>query len=70
MELVGGQIEHPPYFNDDYMLYKQGKLFLNPAPGLGIKFDPKKATFVMEVTTKTKFPHPILQAKDGSVHGW
>jgi L-alanine-DL-glutamate epimerase-like enolase superfamily enzyme len=70
MELVGGQIEHPPYFNDDYMLYKDGKLYLNPAPGLGIKFDPKKATFVMEVTTKTKFPHPILQAKDGSVHGW
>src|SRR5688572_16158986 len=70
MELVGGQIEHPPYFNDDYILYKDGKLFLNPAPGLGIKFDPKKAAFVMEVTTKTKFPHPILQAKDGSVHGW
>jgi L-alanine-DL-glutamate epimerase-like enolase superfamily enzyme len=70
MELVGGEIEHPAYFNDDYMLYKNGKLYLNPAPGLGIKFDPKKATFVMEVTTKTKFPHPILQAKDGSVHGW
>ncbi len=70
MELVGGQIEHPPYFNDDYILYKDGKMFLNPAPGLGIKFDPKKAAFVMEVTTKTKFPHPILQAKDGSVHGW
>ena len=70
MELAGGQIEHPPYFNDDYILYKDGKLYLNPAPGLGIKFDPKKAAFVMEVTTKTKFPHPILQAKDGSVHGW
>jgi galactonate dehydratase len=70
MELVGGQIEHPPYFNDDYMLFKDGKLFLNPAPGLGIKFDPKKATFIMEVIAKTKYPHPILQAKDGSVHGW
>ena len=70
MELVGGQIEHPAYFNEDYMLYKNGKLFLNPAPGLGIKFDPKKATFVMEVVEKTKFPHPILYAKDGSIHGW
>jgi hypothetical protein len=37
---------------------------------LGIKFDPKKATFIMEVAVKTKFPHPILQAKDGSVNGW
>lgn len=70
MELAGGVFEKPPYFNEDYMLFKDGKVFLNPAPGLGVKFDPKKATFVMEVVTKTKFPHPILQSKDGAVHGW
>ncbi|CAN5365407.1 galactonate dehydratase [soil metagenome] len=70
MELGGGEIEKPAYFNDDYMLFSNGKLHLNPSPGLGVKFDPKKATFIMEVVTKTKFPHPILQGKDGSVHGW
>jgi L-alanine-DL-glutamate epimerase-like enolase superfamily enzyme len=70
MELVGGQVEKPAYFNDDYVRYEAGKLYLNPSPGLGVTFDPKKATFVMEVVTKTKFPHPILQSKDGAIHGW
>ena len=70
MELVGGEIEKPAYFNEDYLLFNDGKLLLNPAPGLGVKFDPKKATFIMEVVTKTKFPHPILHGKDGSIHGW
>ncbi len=70
MELAGGEIERPAYFNEDYLLFNNGKLFLNQNPGLGVKFDPKKATFIMEVVTKTKFPHPILQGKDGSVHGW
>lgn len=70
IELAGGQFEKPPYFNDDYMLFKDGKIFINPAPGLGVKFDPKKATFVMEVDTKTKYPHPYLQSKDGAIHGW
>jgi galactonate dehydratase len=70
IELAGGQFEKPPYFNDDYMLFKDGKIFMNPAPGLGVKFDSKKATFVMEVDTKTKYPHPYLQSKDGAIHGW
>lgn len=70
MELGGGEPERPPYFNEDYLLFKNGKLYLNPAPGLGVKFDPKKATFVMEVTEKTKFPHPILKSPDGAIHNW
>ena len=70
MELGGGQPERPAYFNEDYLLFKNGKLYLNPAPGLGVKFDPKKATFVMEVTTKTKFPHPFLKSPDGAIHAW
>jgi galactonate dehydratase len=70
MELAGGEPERPAYFNDDYLLFDKGKLHLNPAPGLGVKFDPKKATFVMEIAEKTKFPHPILHAPDGSIHNW
>lgn len=70
MELGGGQPEMPAYFNEDYLLFKNGKLYLNPAPGLGVKFDPKKATFVMEVTAKTKFPHPVLRSPDGAIHNW
>jgi L-alanine-DL-glutamate epimerase-like enolase superfamily enzyme len=70
MELGGGVPERPAYFNEDYLLFKDGKLYLNPAPGLGVKFDPKKATFVMEVNTKPKFPHPILRSPDGAIHNW
>jgi L-alanine-DL-glutamate epimerase-like enolase superfamily enzyme len=70
MELGGGEPERPAYFNEDYLLFKNGKLYLNPAPGLGVKFDPKKVTFVMEVTSKTKFPHPYLQSPDGAIHNW
>ena len=70
MELGGGEPERPPYFNEDFINFKNGKLYLNDQPGLGVKFDPKKATFVMEVKEKTKFPHPILKAPDGSIHNW
>lgn len=70
MELGGGAPERPAYFNEDYLLFKNGKLYLNPAPGLGVKFDRKKADFVMEVTAKTKFPHPVLRSPDGAIHNW
>lgn len=70
IELAGGNFERPAYFNDDYMLFNNGKIFLNSKPGLGVKFDPRKATFVLEITANTKFPHPILKAPDGSIHNW
>ncbi|QHT69162.1 mandelate racemase/muconate lactonizing enzyme family protein [Rhodocytophaga rosea] len=70
VELAGGEPEKPAYFNEDYLNFKNGKLYLNPAPGLGVKFDPKKATFVMEITANTKYPHPILKSPDGSIHNW
>ncbi len=70
MELAGGEPERPAYFNEDLLNFKNGKLYLNPKPGLGVTFDPKKATFIMEVKENTKFPHPILRAPDGSIHNW
>ncbi|MEP7110313.1 MAG: mandelate racemase/muconate lactonizing enzyme family protein [Ferruginibacter sp.] len=70
MELAGGEPERPAYFNEDYLLFKNGKLYLNPAPGLGVKFDSRKADLILEVTAKTKFPHPILQSPDGAIHNW
>jgi galactonate dehydratase len=70
MELAGGAPERPAYFNEDYLDFRKGKLYLNPKPGLGVQFDPKKATFVMEITAKTKFPHPVLRSPDGAIHNW
>ncbi len=70
MELGGGEPERPAYFNEDLVNFKNGKLYLNPNPGLGVTFDSKKATFVLEVAEKTKFPHPILKSPDGAIHNW
>lgn len=70
MEIAGGEVERPTYFNDDYVNFSKGKLYLNPEPGLGVKFNPKKADFIMEITQKTKFPHPVLKSPDGAIHNW
>lgn len=70
MELAGGEVEKPAYFNEDYLRFSNGKLYLNPEPGLGVKFNPKKADFIMEITENTKFPHPILKSPDGAIHNW
>lgn len=70
VELAGGMPEKPAYFNEDMVDFRKGKLYLNPAPGLGVKFDSSKAGFIMEITENTKFPHPILKSPDGSIHNW
>jgi len=70
MELGGGEPERPAYFNEDYIDFRDGKLYLNPAPGLGVAFDPDKAELVMEVTENTPFPHPYLRSPDGAIHNW
>lgn len=70
MELAGGEPERPAYFNNDFVNFKGGKLYLNPAPGLGVRFDPKKAEFLMEITENTKYPHPVLHSPDGAIHNW
>jgi galactonate dehydratase len=70
IELAGGAPEKPAYFNEDLVDFRNGKLYLNSKPGLGVKFDPKKADFIMEITANTKYPHPYLVSPDGSIHNW
>lgn len=70
MELAGGVLERPAYFQKDYMLFEKGRLYLNPAPGLGVEFYPEKADLLMEITENTKYPHPTLEAPDGSLRNW
>jgi galactonate dehydratase len=70
VELAGGVPERPAYFNEDIVDFRNGKLYLNSRPGLGVKFDNNKAGFIMEITANTKFPHPILKSPDGSIHNW
>ena len=82
MELAGGAPEKPAYFNEDLVDFRNGKIYLNSRPGLGVKFEPKKAIFhllkenekkadfIMEITANTKYPHPYLLSPDGSIHNW
>lgn len=70
IELAGGEPEYPAYFNENLVDFRNGKLYLNSRPGLGVQFNPRKATFIMEITENTRFPHPILQSPDGSIHNW
>lgn len=70
MELAGGAPETPAYFNEDLVTFREGKLWLNPKPGLGVEFDPEQADFVTEITERTEFPHPYLQSPDGAIHNW
>ncbi len=70
IELAGGEPERPAYYNDDFIDFREGKVYLNPNPGLGVSFDPEKADFLFEVTQNTKNPHPILKSPDGAIHNW
>lgn len=70
MEITGSRPEVPAYFNDDLLDFRNGKLWLNPRPGLGVDFDPEQATFLMEITERTEFPHPYLQSPGGAIHNW
>ena len=60
---AGCNIENP-------LNFRNGKPYLNPKRGWGVNFDAKKATFVIEITSNTKFPHPILNSPDGAIHNW
>jgi len=70
IELAGGAPEKPAYFNQDLVDFRNGKLYLNERPGLGVKFDPSKADFIMEIKSNTKYPHPYLKSPDGAIHNW
>jgi L-alanine-DL-glutamate epimerase-like enolase superfamily enzyme len=70
IEVTGSRPEVPAYFNEDLLDFRNGKLWLNPRPGLGVEFDPERATFLMEITERTEFPHPYLQSPDGAIHNW
>ena len=70
MEVAGGTPERPPYFNEDLVNFKNGRLYLNNKPGLGVKFNPGKAEFVTEIKERNQFKHPLLARPDGSVNNW
>ena len=69
MELAGlykpDGVEYLPKVVD----YKDGKLWPNERPGLGVEFDATKLKLVAEFTER-KLPIKIFRRADGSLTNW
>ena len=71
MELLGGVPEKPADFNEDYVGFRNGKLYLkNKILQIGITFSKKTMTPALEVKEKAAVPHPLLYRPDGSINNW
>lgn len=58
------------YLNEDYVTFKNGKLYPNARPGLGVEFNPKKVELVNVISKPSDYDHPMLHRSDGSVTNW
>ena len=70
MELLGGVPQQPEYLNEDYVSFKNGKLYLRNEPGFGVSFNKKNMTLALEVKERVAVDHPLLYRPDGSINNW
>lgn len=49
--------------------FRQGKMYLNDRPGLGVTFDPKGLRVIAEITQRNR-PIPLFHRPDGSLTNW
>lgn len=68
MEILGSAPKTPPYLPLG-CTFKNGKLWLEDRPGLGVEFDPSQATLVAEIT-EHHAPIPTYRRPDGSLTNW
>jgi L-alanine-DL-glutamate epimerase-like enolase superfamily enzyme len=68
MEIAGGEPKQPPHLIQG-CTFREGKLWPNARPGLGVEFDPAGAELVAEVTTHSA-PIPTYRRPDGSITNW
>lgn len=68
MEMLGAgprEVPHLPQHFD----FRNGKLWPNRRPGLGVTFDPKPLAVVAEITERSR-PIPLYRRRDGSITNW
>ena len=68
MEMTGDGSMTYPHLPEVYD-FRNGKMWPNERPGLGVTFDPSKADLVLEVTEQSR-PIPLFYRPDGSVTNW
>ena len=68
MEIAGSEPKKPPHLPVG-CIFKDGKLWPQDAPGLGVEFDPSEAEFVREVSEHFA-PIPTYRRPDGSYTNW
>jgi L-alanine-DL-glutamate epimerase-like enolase superfamily enzyme len=68
MEILGAGPEPEPHLPQHFD-FRNGKLWPNARPGLGVEFDPARATLVAEVSEPVR-PLPIFRRPDGSLTNW
>jgi L-alanine-DL-glutamate epimerase-like enolase superfamily enzyme len=68
VEILEAEPKLPPHLTQG-CTFKDGKLWPNSRPGLGVEFDPSQAELVREVSERYT-PVPTLRRPDGSLTNW
>lgn len=68
MEILGAAPREEPHLPQSFD-FRDGKVWPNQRPGLGVEFDPTRAELLAEVTEPSA-PIPMLQRPDGSITNW
>jgi L-alanine-DL-glutamate epimerase-like enolase superfamily enzyme len=68
MELTGTGPQSQPHL-PHYVEFRNGKLWPNPKPGLGVELDTRPLKLVAEVSERSR-PIPLFRRPDGSITNW
>jgi galactonate dehydratase len=68
MEMLGAGPREAPHLPEHFD-FRNGKLWPNRRPGLGVTFNPKPLTMIAEITERSR-PIPLYRRRDGSITNW
>jgi L-alanine-DL-glutamate epimerase-like enolase superfamily enzyme len=68
MEILGAGPREAPHLPEHFD-FRNGKLWPNRRPGLGVTLDPKPLTLAAEITERYR-PIPLYRRRDGSITNW
>lgn len=68
MEMLGAGPRDVPHLPQHFD-FRNGKLWPNRRPGLGVEFDAKRLAMIAEITERSR-PIPLYRRRDGSITNW